>query len=53
MQILILLLAGVLPALALEIPRHVYTFDRLAEAQAAALEEREPIVFVYTDPSST
>lgn len=53
MKLLSLLFLGMIPALALEIPRHVYTLDKLEEAKAEALEKSEPVIFVYTDPSST
>lgn len=53
MKIFSLLLLGLIPALALEIPRHVYTLDKLEEAKAEALEKSEPIIFVYTDPGTT
>lgn len=53
MKILPLLFLGILPTLALEIPRHVFTLDKLAEAKAEALEKGEPIIFVYTDPGTT
>jgi hypothetical protein len=52
MKIISLLLLGVLPALALEIPRHVFTLDKLEEAKAEAIEKNEPIIFVYTDPGT-
>ena len=53
MKLITLILLGALPALALDIPRHVYTLDKLEEAKAEALEKSEPVVFVYTDPAST
>jgi len=53
MKILSLLFLGLIPALALDIPRHVYTLDKLEEAKAEAMEKSEPIIFVYTDPAST
>ena len=37
-------------ARAFDVPRHVYTMDRLAEAQAAAWTDKKPIIFLYTDP---
>ena len=53
MKIICLLLLGLIPALALEIPRHVYTLDKLDEAKAEAMEKSEPVIFVYTDPGTT
>ena len=53
MKILSLLFLGLIPALALDIPRHVYTLDKLEEAKAEAMKKSEPIIFVYTDPAST
>ncbi|MGJ8725186.1 MAG: hypothetical protein ACSHYB_11560 [Roseibacillus sp.] len=53
MKVLALLILGFVPALALDIPRHVYTLDKLEEAKAEALEKSEPIIFVYTDPGTT
>ena len=53
MKIISLLILSLIPALALEIPRHVYTLDKLEDAKAEAIEKSEPIIFVYTDPAST
>ena len=53
MKIASLLLFSLIPAFALEIPRHVYTLDKLEEAKAEAIEKSEPVIFVYTDPAST
>ena len=53
MKILSLLFFSLVPALALEIPRSVYTLDKIEEAKAEALENSEPVIFVYTDPAST
>ena len=53
MKIISLLLIGLIPAFALDIPRHVYTLDKLEEAKAEALEKSEPVIFVYTDPGTT
>lgn len=53
MKLLFILFAGILPTFALDLPRHVYTFDRLEEAKAEALEDGEPVVFVYTDLGTT
>lgn len=53
MKIPALLFLGLIPAFALEIPRHVYTLDKLEEAKAEAIEKSEPIIFVYTDPGTT
>lgn len=53
MKALSILFLGLIPALALEIPRHVYTLDTLEEAKAEAIEKSKPVVFVYTDPGTT
>ena len=53
MKIISLLLLTLIPAFALDIPRHVYTLDKLEDAKAEALEKSEPIIFVYTDPGTT
>lgn len=53
MKLFALLILGLLPAAALEIPRHVYTLDELEEAKAEALEKRKPVIFVYTNPGTT
>lgn len=53
MKFLALLIASGLSAFALDIPRSVYTVDQLEEAKAEALEDSQPVVFVYTDPTST
>lgn len=37
----------------LDIPRSVFSVENLEEAKAAAVEENEPLIFVYTDPGTT
>lgn len=37
----------------LKIPSSVFTIDELEEAKKEAAEEKEPLVFVYTDPGTT
>lgn len=54
-----LLLLGVLALLPLvakgdmRIPSSVYTMEEIEEAKAEALEEEEPLIFVYTDPRTS
>ncbi|MEM9080476.1 MAG: hypothetical protein AAGC74_07295 [Verrucomicrobiota bacterium] len=52
---MILVALGILtlPTLALDIPRHVFSLDKLEEAKTKAAEDQEPLVFVYTDPGTT
>lgn len=37
----------------LRIPSSVFTMEELEEAKAEAREEKEPLIFLYTDPAST
>jgi len=37
----------------LKIPSSVFTIDELAKAKAEAAEDKEPLIFVYTDPGTT
>lgn len=37
----------------LKIPRSVFKMETLDEAKAEAVEEKEPLVFVLTDPGTT
>lgn len=37
----------------MRIPSSVFTVDELEEAKAEALEEEEPLIFVYTDPQTS
>ena len=37
----------------LRVSSSVFTVDELEEAKAEALEKKEPLIFVYTDPGST
>ena len=54
-----LLLLGVLALLPLaakgdmRIPSSVFTMEEIEEAKAEALEEEEPLIFVYTDPGTS
>lgn len=55
----LLSLCGVLLSLAtishaeLRVPSSVYTMEELEKAKAEAAEEKEPLIFVYTDPGTT
>lgn len=47
--------AALLPALpasveGFEVPRHVYTFDRLPEAQKDGYDDKKPLLLLYADP---
>lgn len=44
------LLIAVTPAGAFDVPKHVYTFDRLPEAQNEGFAEEEPLLLLYADP---
>lgn len=35
---------------AFDVPRHVYTFDRLTEAQNDAFEDEKPLLLIFADP---
>ena len=35
---------------AFEVPSHVFTFERLSEAQSEGYEEEEPLLLLYADP---
>ena len=35
---------------AFEVPRYVFDFDRLAEAQSEAYEDKKPLLLLYADP---
>lgn len=37
----------------IEVPRHVYTIDKLEEAQALATEKEKPLLFVFTSLGHT
>lgn len=37
----------------LRVSSSVFTIDELAEAKAKAVKEKEPLIFVYTDPGTT
>ena len=36
---------------AFEVPRYVYDFERLAEAQAEGFEDKKPMLFLLADPA--
>ena len=38
------------PLQAFDVPRHVYTVDRLEEAQNDAFEDEKPLLLIYADP---
>lgn len=56
MKTRVLGLLGLMAALAcpslqaFDVPRHVYTFDRLAEAQADGFEDEKPLLLIFADP---
>lgn len=37
----------------LRVPSSVFKMDELEEAKAKATAEKEPLIFVYTDPGTT
>ncbi len=39
-------------ASAFDVPRHVFFFDRLAEAQQESYEDKDPLLILYTDPKA-
>lgn len=42
--------AFVAPVEGFEVPRHVYGFDRLAEAQNDGMDDKKPLLLLYADP---
>jgi len=44
------LLIAAAPARAFDVPKHVYTFERLSEAQSEGYEEEDPLLLLYADP---
>ena len=37
----------------LKVPSSVFKMDELGEAKAKAASDKEPLIFVYTDPGTT
>ena len=52
---LFLLVAGLtgFASAELRVPSSVFKMDELEEAKAKAAKEKEPLIFVYTDPGTT
>jgi len=40
----------VAPAAGFEVPRYVFSFDQLPQAQAEGYEDEKPLLFLYADP---
>ncbi|MBK1833132.1 hypothetical protein [Roseibacillus ishigakijimensis] len=53
MKIFYLLAFSVTSLFGMDLPRHVFTLDKLAEAKAEASENKQPLIFVYTDLGTT
>lgn len=51
--VVLLVLLGANVNAELKIPSSVYTMEELEEAKAEAAEDKEPLVFVLTNPGST
>ncbi|MEM9280363.1 MAG: hypothetical protein AAGA96_00920 [Verrucomicrobiota bacterium] len=49
----ILILLPIGAAADMRIPSSVFTMEELEEAKAEAVEEQEPLIFVFTDPGTT
>ncbi|WP_018969914.1 hypothetical protein [Rubritalea marina] len=48
-----LLLSGHLALAGFKVPKSIFTIDELDEAKQEATADKEPLIFVYTDPGST
>ena len=43
-------MGGSMAARAFDVPRHVFPFERLSEAQQEAFTDKAPLLLLYADP---